>query len=616
MEVRTGRFSSFGVTAETEGVTFTFDAKGAKTCAVLLLGRRGHEKRIPIPDAARCGDVCSIFVKGIPEEYDRYLYLLDDKRICDPYAPLTAGRDVWMDASREAEGFEISGRFRLHPYTWKHSAPKFEAEDLVIYKLHLRGFTMQNRLKAEEQGNVKGLIRRLKMVSDAGFTAVECMPLYDFEELLWTEKASMNADGVREVQREATGKINYWGYGNAHYVAPKASYFGGETADLGMKQLVDAAHGLGMEFYMEVCYAADASDDLFCDALSRWVREYHVDGFHLVGMGLPIRRITEDPFLAATRLFYDGFESDILEAEERPKRLFVYNPDYLFALRKLQNHMDGDLPSFVTQMRRQNKTYGYVNYAANTNDFTLWDSFSYGEKHNEANGENNADGRNASFTSNYGAEGPTKNRAIRADRQRQVRLALAATMLSQAVPLLCAGDASYNTHEGNNNPYCQDNPLGWSSFTNAKEERLLREYLRRLLAVRKELSVLRNPKPMQMSDYARKGLPDLSYHGREPWVVAIGSERRAVSLFYCGDYVSPDTPDVLLLLNFHYEEEYFALPQLMHKRHWHYLGNSAVFDPLQEGGSFDRPIPLSDQKEILCPGASISILLGMPEAKK
>ncbi len=616
MEVNTGRFTSFGAAPEEGGYSFTFDAKGAASCEILLLGRGGQTKRVPVPESARCGDVCSVYIKEIPEEYDRYLYVLDGRRVCDPYAPLVSGRDQWMDASREKNAYETEGRFRLHPYRWRHRAPKLRAEDLSIFKLHLRGFTMQSRLKDEECGSYKGVIRRLKNVADMGFTAVEFMPLYDFEELLWTEKASMNAAGEREVTREATGKTNYWGYGNACYLAPKASYFGGETADLGMKKLVDTAHGLGMEFYMEICYAPEVSDDLFCEALRRWVREYRVDGFHLVGMGLPAERIATDPYLAATRLFYDGFDDALLSAEREDKRLFVYNPDFLFALRKLQNHMDGDLPSFVVQMRRQNKAYGFVNYAANTNDFTLLDSFSYGEKHNEANGENNADGRNASFTCNYGVEGPTKNRAIRADRRRQVRLALAATMLSQAVPLLSFGDASYNTHEGNNNPYCQDNSLGWAAYSTGKEERALREYVHRLLTIRKQLPVLRSAKPMQMTDYARKGLPDLSYHGREPWVVAIGSERRAVSLFYCGDYVSDDAPDVLLLLNFHYEEEFFALPQLMHKRQWHYLGNSASFEPAVTGGSFDFAVPLTDQKEILCPGASISVLLGMPEAKK
>lgn len=234
------------------------------------------------------------------------------------------------------------------------------------------------------------------------------------------------------------------------------------------------------------------------------------------------------------------------------------------------------MAQFADQMRRQNKKYGFVNYAANTSGFTLWDSFSYGEKHNEDNGEENRDGNPVNFSCNYGCEGETKNRSIRRIRMRQMRNAIAAVMLSQGVPLLLAGDEAANTQKGNNNPYCQDNRIGWVSWSKARENRDLMEFTKQMIAFRKKHPIFHMEEPMRMNDYGHRGIPDLSYHGREPWTMELRQDQRAVGILYCGAYAGEKDADFYVCFNFHYETVEMALPQIPKEKRWRLLMSTSA----------------------------------------
>ena len=208
-------------------------------------------------------------------------------------------------------------------------------------------------------------------------------------------------------------------------------------------------------------------------------------------------------------------------------------------------------------MKRQHSAYSFVNFAAQTaNGFSLWDVYTYSEKHNEANGEDNTDGNNYNFSHNYGVEGETNSRTVLNFRFRHVRSALAAAILGQSVPMICAGDEIGNTQFGNNNAYCQDNETGWVTFSRKAANKKLKEYTRDLIAFRKAHKILAYPEPMQMTDHKHKGMPDLSYHGKEPWIMWLSDNMRSIGMFYNGDYgINGKEEDVMLLFNFYFQEE-------------------------------------------------------------
>ncbi|MBR1628957.1 MAG: glycogen operon protein GlgX, partial [Lachnospiraceae bacterium] len=276
-----------------------------------------------------------------------------------------------------------------------------------------------------------------------------------------------------------------------------------------------------------------------------------------------------------------------------------------YPLRRLQNHLDGSAAEFSNYLRRQGKGFAFVNYAASNTGFTLWDSYSYGEKHNEENGEDNCDGSNYNCSHNFGYEGQTANRIINRNRMTAVRTALCCVMVAQGIPMILAGDEVANTQSGNNNPYCQDNEIGWVTYSRRKLPKLLREYIRQLISFRKAHTILSNPQPMHMNDYKHTGMPDLSYHGRLPWIMGIGEEKKALGILYNAAYArGEEEEDVMVCFNFYYGEESFALPRPRSGRSWYFVTNTGqeLWKPENK--------PLADQSFVAVPGGTITILVG------
>ena len=359
---------------------------------------------------------------------------------------------------------------------------------------------------------------------------------------------------------------------------------------------------------MEMAFAKDTPAEMMLECLRYYVRYFHIDGFHIVGCNGPIERIAIDPFLADTKIFYEYIPEEILFKESGKKHLFIYNDSFMNVTRQIENHMNGSMIQFANHMRRQNSAYGFVNYMANVNGFSMWDSFSYGEKHNFDNGEDNRDGTNTNFSFNYGIEGKTTNRMINANRFREMRNAFTALMLAQSVPLFVAADEVAATHLGNNNPYCQDNKMGYTVFSKTKSKEELRSFVKELIAFRKNHKCLRSEEPFLMNDYRHLGLPDMSFHGTEPWMMSIGEEQKALGVLYNGAYVD-ESEEVFVCYNYHYDSVNMALPLLAPGKRWRLCFNTAEYD-----GDFS-PKPIHDQQSINVPGNSISVLVGIKVKK-
>lgn len=602
-----GDFATYGASRREDTVTFTYVLPVLADSKIRLFHKKTYEclYEIHVPQTYHMGRVISVSLQGYPWEKLCYRYEIDGEDVLDPYATQIIGRDRWMDERRMEAKYRVYGGFDAGSYAWQEQRPVIATGDMILYKLHMRGFTMQHGLPASMKGNYRGIMELLPELQQLGVTSLEFMPLYDFEDIFYHTHFELDENYRSVLVAEPPMKPNYWGYGNAAYFAPKASYFGGEEARKHCKEMVEAIHNAGMEVIMEFSFTGEASDDVILDALKFWVKEYHIDGFHLLGAPLPGMRIAEEPLLGNTKVFYDQFPRECLLKDDGSKHLFTYNDFFQYPLRRLQNHMDGNVNELANMMRRQEEYSGYINFIANNNGFTLMDVFTYGEKHNEANGEDNRDGSNYNCSFNFGQEGPTNNRMIQKVRNSNVRTAMALLLLSQGVPQILSGDEVGNSAMGNNNPYCQDNEVGWVNFNKRKNAQQLREYVTQLIAFRKAHTVLSLEEPMQQSDYRTTGLPDLSYHGREPWIMGIGEEKKAIGILYNGAYGRGDEEeDVMVCINFYYGEESFALPKLLGGRKWYFVTNTgdAEWKPDTE--------PLSKQSLAIVPGGTVTILVG------
>ena len=611
--VRTGDFSQFGTYCYADSCTFTFPVQTDLVPAILLFDRADGSlsERIELTPAMRLGHVWSVTLSGYDFKKLSYLIERDGHSEVDRYACVITGREKWADEDRYISNYRIAGGFAVAGYSWKNAAPSIAPEDMILYKLHLHGFTMKAPgVKSRSRGNYRGLLEKLPAIAAYGFNAIELMPVYEFEDLYFRSHLEMDEKGETVTVNEEPYAVNYWGYGTGYYFAPKASYFGAEP-DLHMKEVVDAAHGLGIEIILEFSFEKKIPDDELIDALVYWVKEYHIDGFRLLGAGLPAERIADNPYLSGTKIFYNGFSYELLNREQGTKHLFVTDDGFQYPLRRLQNHMDGNAAEFSEMLRRQNRSYGYLNYAADSTGMTLYDAYSYGDKHNEPNGENNRDGNNYNVSANNGYEGETKNRVTNRLRLTSVRTALLAVLTSQGIPMVNAGDGSLNSQAGNNNPYCQDNEIGWPDFGRKKVNKDMRDYLAALIAFRKSHTCLSGKDPVRFSDYLHAGLPDLSYHGREPWIMGIGNEKKALGILFAGAYGRrEEMEDVMLLYNFYYGEETFALPTLPGGKKWYFVNNTGDFAWNAAGDL------LHDQKAAIVPGGTCTVLIGKAEGSE
>ncbi len=635
--IKEGNYAKMGTMITAAGTVFTFEGEKEADCAILLYRiRTGEIVRIEVPREYCVGALRSVLVEKLDIRLYQYNYEINGKELVDPYAARIEGRKNWFDTERFKAAYQIRGGFAGAEYDWEGDhTPEIPQEDMVMYKLHVRGFSMDGGARGRVRGTFAAVKEKIPYLKSLGITTVELMPAYEFEEMMFPsdtklsdyatwkrmEEKKAREEKPEDVQEDKTAeavtvekacvkaeKVNFWGYVPGNYFAPKASYAFSKDEVTELRDLVKALHRSSMECVMEMYFDEKMNQNMMLDVLRFWVMQYHIDGFHLIGNALPIRAMSQDLVLRRTKLFYTGYEQELIEKPEKYPHLYVYNDDYIYPLRRLLNHIDGNLFEFVNQQRKQGRGCGYVNYAAINNGFTLADVFMYSEKHNLDNGENNMDGADWNFSSNYGVEGPTRRKYIQHLRRRQMRNAVAMVALAQGIPLLASGDEFCNSQDGNNNAYCQDNKTGWVNWKNAAKNAVFTEYIKKLFAFRREHRVLRMPQPMHMKDYCGMGYPDLSYHGDSAWVAGFEPSRQAVGMMYCGkdDKNSGKCDDLIYVAyNFHNGKKFLALPRIGKRKKWYLVMDTAQEEPFLES---EKLLEKQDLLEI--GGLSIRILIG------
>ena len=542
-EVRPGMYEVNGATAIPCGVNFTVYSYGATSCELLLYKRMEEEPYavIPFPETYKIGKVYSMIVFGLnicdfeyayrmDGPYDPKKGLLFDKKnvLLDIYAKAVTGQSVWGIPQNNF----YKARVVRDDFDWGNTTqPGIPMEDLVIYELHVRGFTRHFTSGVVNPGTFDGIRERIPYLKELGVNAVELMPVFEFDEM----KDFRMVDG-RPV-------MNYWGYNTISFFAPNTSYtaeteFNREGNEL--KRLIRELNENGIECILDVvfnhtaegnelgpCFSFKGFDNniyymltpegfyynfsgcgntmncnhpmvqqMILECLRYWTATYHVDGFRfdlasILGRnedGSPMSKppllqsLAFDPLLGNVKLIAEAWDAGgLYQVGSFPSwnRWAEWNGKYRDDMR---DYLKGNYGMWETAARRitgSSDLYdpehrglnASVNFLTCHDGFTLNDLYSYNWKHNEANGWGNTDGCDDNRSWNCGVEGDTDDENVLFLRHKLARNAFAVLMCSRGTPMFFAGDEFLNTQFGNNNAYCQDNEISWLNWRDREKHK-------------------------------------------------------------------------------------------------------------------------------------------------
>ena len=636
-EVRPGFYEINGATAIPGGVNFTVHSHNATSIELLLFHRGETEPfaALPFPRRYRIGNVYSMIVFKLNIEEFEYAYRVDgpyepekglifdkSRYLLDPYAKAVTGQSQWGKSSPHGQHYRA--RVVKDDFDWKDARPPLiPMEDLIIYELHVRGFTKDPSSGVQYPGTFAGLLEKLPYLLELGVNAVELMPIFEFDEMqdyrVW----------------EGQELCNYWGYNTVSFFAPNTSYAAGTEYNREgneLKNLIKTFQQHGIEVYLDVVFNHTAEGNeqgpffsfkgfdnniyylltpegqyynfsgcgntlncnhpivrqMILDCLRYWVTTYHVDGFRFdlasilsrnedgAPMGDPplLQALAFDPILGDVKLIAEAWDAGgLYQVGSFPawNRWAEWNGRYRDDLRRYLKGDEGCAQAAALRLAGSRDIYGgagrkdaSINFLTCHDGFTLYDLYAYNEKHNEKNGWGGTDGANDNNSWNCGAEGETEDPAVNALRRRMIRSAFALLMCSRGIPMFLAGDEFCNTQFGNNNAYCQDNITSWLDWSRLEKNRGMFRFFQYMIRFRKEHRVLRT----SLSNGAC-GFPDVSFHGVEPWCSGFfESHERYVGVMFAGAERSTGPQVVYVASNAWWEELEVTLPRLPASMYW------------------------------------------------
>ena len=640
-KIRPGFFRMYGACVASNGVSFTINSHGATRCTLLLFKPQAPKPyaRIPFPDSYRIGDTYSMLVFDIkPDEFE-YAFSFDgpyepakgllfngENVLLDPYSRAVTGQRKWGEKPEGGKDFEYRARVVKSSFDWgniKQLEQPFE--DLVIYEIHVRGYTKDKSSGVSAPGTFAGLKDKIPYLKDLGINAVELMPIFEFDEM----ESARVVDGVQ--------LYNYWGYNTVSFFAPNTSYaFNEEHNHEGdeLKSLIKALKENGIEVILDVvfnhtaegnemgpCFSFKGIDNnvyymltpdahyynfsgcgnvmncnhpvvrsFIIDCLRHWAIEYRVDGFRfdlasILGRdqnGAPmanppiLESLAFDPVLGKMKLIAEAWDAGgLYQVGSFPSwnRWAEWNGRYRDDMRSFLKGDDGMAGNAITRITGSRDLYSpesrghkaSVNFMTCHDGFTLYDLYSYNEKHNEKNGWNNTDGDNNGHSWNCGAEGETDDPNVNGLRRRLIKNAFAALLCSRGPAMFFAGDEFCNTQFGNNNAYCQDNIISWLDWSRLEEFKEIHDFVRHMIQFRKEHPILR-----KMTKPSSCQFPEISVHNGTPFNASTDYKTKLIGIMYAGRN-EEDTEDdiVFYCMNAYWEPLVMQLPVLPNGKHWH-----------------------------------------------
>lgn len=609
-------------------IVIEFPHSPKRVCGIILYTKNQEAMRIPFCDRYRIGSLYCVRLEGLKLTEFSYRFYVDDVVFCDPYARRVVGRETW--GKPMGADAVVMAKFdgKLDEFDWQEDkCLEIPYEDTILYSLHMRGFTKHPSSGVSLKGTFEGLTEKIEYLKKLGVTSVECMPIYEFNEIIYNPAyTTFKVQNLPFMEEKNIWeyRINYWGFADKenYYFAPKYSYGGGKDPVTSCKSMIRQLHENGLECIMQIYFSKEQTPAFIQEVLRFWVMEYHVDGFHLMGIGLPMELIGNDPILKRTKIYCETTMADrIYDDGKVPqfRNIGCYAEDFRCDSRKFLKGDEDMLTRISTYVKDNSEYEARIHHITDYRGFTLMDLVSYDRKHNEDNGEDNRDGSDYNYSWNCGVEGASRKKAITALRLSQRKNALSFLMLSQATPLLMSGDEFGHSTGGNNNAYCQDNKVNWMNWKWDKQGQELFEFTKELIDFRKKHPILHTKKLLRAADYASKGYPDISYHGEQAWYAQLENYNRHLGIMYCGLYETKADGQaddfIYIAYNMHWMTHEFALPGLPKEYEWEIVYGTRLRVEDKQAGEllFDEG---QEQKKVSVAPRSVLVLVGRKSEKK
>lgn len=581
--IKNGSPTPFGVSKKGSGINFSLFSQNAKAATLCLFNHSDTSSFLEIPlrvPANKTGYIWHVLVEGLPEQVE-YMWKLDGpfnqqqgqfykagQPLSDPYAKAIGSSTQWNEWQKKNP---FRGKvIAEHNFDWGDDlSPGLALKDLIIYEMHVRGFTQDPSSKVKHPGTFLGVIEKIPYLKELGVNAVELLPIFEFNEC---ENERINPKTKERL-------TNYWGYSTINFFSPMNRFVSSPQWDAALtefKTMVKELHKNGIEVILDVVYNHTAEGNekgpyysfkgidnkiyymfdrghyldftgcgntfncnqpiamrLILDSLRYWVSEMHVDGFRFDlasvltrnehGVPLPgpplVKMINADPILASTKMIAEAWDAaGLYQVGSFPGegKWSEWNGKYRDIVRRFIKGTAGQSGAFATAICGSQDLYGHdrnpcdsINFVTAHDGFTLHDLVSYQQKHNLNNGENNRDGMNDNDSWNCGAEGTTSDPTILALRLRQMKNFHLVLMTSIGTPMILMGDEYGHTRNGNNNSYCQDNELNWFLWNELASSKDFFRFYKLLIHCRKNHTIFKRCNFLKSDE--------VDWHGEEPF---------------------------------------------------------------------------------------------------
>lgn len=599
-----------------------------------------------------------------PYEPAKGLLFNEENVLLDPYSRAVTGQRKWGEKPEGGKDFEYRARVVKSSFDWgniKQLEQPFE--DLVIYETHVRGYTKDKSSGVSAPGTFAGLKDKIPYLKDLGINAVELMPIFEFDEM----ESARVVDGVQLYNYWGYNTVSFFAPNTSYAFNEEHNHEGDELKSLikalkenGIEVILDVVFNHTAEGNeMGPCFSFKGIDNnvyymltpdahyynfsgcgnvmncnhpvvrsFIIDCLRHWAIEYRVDGFRfdlasILGRdqnGAPmanppiLESLAFDPVLGKMKLIAEAWDAGgLYQVGSFPSwnRWAEWNGRYRDDMRSFLKGDDGMAGNAITRITGSRDLYSpesrghkaSVNFLTCHDGFTLYDLYSYNEKHNEKNGWNNTDGDNNGHSWNCGAEGETDDPNVNGLRRRLIKNAFAALLCSRGPAMFFAGDEFCNTQFGNNNAYCQDNIISWLDWSRLEEFKEIHDFVRHMIQFRKEHPILR-----KMTKPSSCQFPEISVHNGTPFNASTDYKTKLIGIMYAGRN-EEDTEDdiVFYCMNAYWEPLVMQLPVLPNGKHWHVdtNTNAEYFD----GADFTAKTELLGVNTIRVPARTTIILV-------
>lgn len=561
-----------------------------------------------------------------PYEPAKGLLFNEENVLLDPYSRAVTGQRKWGEKPEGGKDFEYRARVVKSNFDWgniKQLEQPFE--DLVIYETHVRGYTKDKSSGVSALGTFAGLKDKIPYLKDLGINAVELMPIFEFDEM----ESARVVDGVQLYNYWGYNTVSFFAPNTSYAFNEEHNHEGDELKSLikalkenGIEVILDVVFNHTAEGNeMGPCFSFKGIDNnvyymltpdahyynfsgcgnvmncnhpvvrsFIIDCLRHWAIEYRVDGFRfdlasILGRdqnGAPmanppiLESLAFDPVLGKMKLIAEAWDAGgLYQVGSFPSwnRWAEWNGRYRDDMRSFLKGDDGMAGNAITRITGSRDLYSpesrghkaSVNFMTCHDGFTLYDLYSYNEKHNEKNGWNNTDGDNNGHSWNCGAEGETDDPNVNGLRRRLIKNAFAALLCSRGPAMFFAGDEFCNTQFGNNNAYCQDNIISWLDWSRLEEFKEIHDFVRHMIQFRKEHPILR-----KMTKPSSCQFPEISVHNGTPFNASTDYKTKLIGIMYAGRNEEDKEDDIVFYcMNAYWEPLVMQLPVLPNGKHWH-----------------------------------------------